>query len=362
MKIITVNINQAAYPVLIGKSMLNQLQALLKKQKLFNNLFIVIDQNVFNHHHSKIKSVFSGYREKIHYAVIPSGEKTKSDKELSKIYSALLNNNFGRDTTLIAIGGGVTGDIAGYAAATYMRGIQLVLVPTTLLAMIDSSIGGKTGINLKKRKNIIGAFFQPKLVINDINFLSTLPNREFDSALGELVKYGLISNNDFYSFLSDSIGKIKTLNKKSISYAIIESISIKAGVVSQDEFERKGIRKILNFGHTFAHAIESSLRFRVKHGEAVIAGILCALLLSNKIGLLHSSKLKKLLQLPCSIQIPPAVKRSDNQEVFEAMINDKKNRNEKILFVLMTDVGKIIVDVPANKKDIFYSLNKMKEL
>jgi 3-dehydroquinate synthase len=350
-----------SYPVLIGNSELNKLPEKLDEQKLFKNVLIVIDENVGRYYQTKIKSVFSNHSGKILYYILPSGEKTKSEKELRKIYDFLLKNNFGRDTVLIAIGGGVTGDLAGYAASTFMRGIQLVHVPTTFLAMIDSSIGGKAGINFIKKKNLIGAFYQPRLVFIDIMFLSTLPSREFKSALGELIKYGFISNKDFYNYLSNNLENVKSMNDLVIEEVIKESVSIKVGVIQQDEFEQRGIRKILNLGHTFAHAIESELGFRVKHGEAVTAGIICSLFLSNKIGLLETSKQKDLLRLPASVRLPAIIKKIDNQNVFDAMRSDKKNKDDKKMFVLISGIGNLLVDVPANKREIFYALNKMKQ-
>jgi 3-dehydroquinate synthetase len=241
-----------------------------------------------------------------------------------------------------------------------MRGIHLIHIPTTLLAMIDSSIGGKTGINFEKRKNIIGVFYQPRLVFIDTKFLTTLPQREINSAIGELIKYGLISNENFYDFLFKNTDKIKSLDIKAVSRSIIESVSIKAAIVSQDEFETKGIRKILNLGHTFAHAIESSMGFKIKHGEAVIIGIICALFLSRSYGLLKEEELKKLLHFPCSIAIPRSAKNFDNKAVIKAMINDKKNINDKIMFVLLTGPGQIIVDVPVEESTINYVLNRAK--
>ncbi len=361
MKKIIVKSGLNSYPVLICNSELNKLPEKLDKQKLFKNLLIVIDENVARYFQTKIKSVFSNHSGKICYYILPSGEKTKSEKELKKIYNFLLKNNFGRDTVLIAIGGGVTGDLAGYAASTFMRGIQLVHVPTTFLAMIDSSIGGKTGINFNKKKNIIGAFYQPRLVFIDTMFLSTLPLREFNSAWGELIKYGLIANKDFYNFLSDNLEKVKSLSDRVIKRAVEESVSIKAGVIQQDEFEQRGIRKILNFGHTFAHAIESELGFKIKHGEAVTAGIICSLFLSNKIRLLDKSKLKDLLRLPGSVRLPAIIKKINNQNVFDAMCSDKKNKDNKIMFVLISGIGNMLVDVPVNKRDIFYALDKINE-
>jgi 3-dehydroquinate synthase len=360
MKKIIVNSGNSNYPVIIDNSFFNKLPGILESFGVHNNLYIVIDQNVFKHYKELIVNTFSNSGNKIYYYILPSGESTKSEIHLKKIYKSLLENNFGRDTTLIAIGGGVTGDIAGYTAATYMRGIHLIHIPTTLLAMIDSSIGGKTGINFEKRKNIIGAFYQPRLVFIDTKFLTTLPQREINSAIGELIKYGLISNENFYDFLFKNTDKIKSLDIKAVSRSIIESVSIKAAIVSQDEFETKGIRKILNLGHTFAHAIESSMGFKIKHGEAVIIGIICALFLSRSYGLLKEEELKKLLHFPCSIAIPRSAKNFDNKAVIKAMINDKKNINDKIMFVLLTGPGQIIVDVPVEESTINYVLNRAK--
>jgi len=361
LKKVIIKTQQDSYPVTIGESYLDQLLKHLLNNNLFNSFFLVIDENVARYHLQEIQSAFSNCKGKISYVLFPSGEKSKSHTEIKKIHERLLAYNFGRDTTLISIGGGVTGDTAGYAASTYMRGIKLVHIPTTLLSMIDSAIGGKTGINFKGRKNIIGAFYQPRLVFIDTMFLSSLPHRELNSALGELLKYGLISNKEFYNFLKDKIESIKSSDKRTIKKAIIESVKIKAGVVQQDEFEKSGLRKILNFGHTFAHALESTLGFRIKHGEAVTAGIVCALFLSSKLGLLTTEKLQKLLYLPIKIDIPHIIKKVEEEKIIEAMYSDKKNKEEKIMFVLISYIGKIVVDVPAEKKDVVFAIKSMKD-
>jgi len=361
MKKIRIKTHQGFSAVTIGNSYIDQLFTLLEKNNLHHSLFLVIDENVAHYHLGVIQSAFSQYKGKISYTLLSSGERVKSYTELIKIHERLTNYNFGRESTLIAIGGGVTGDTAGYAAAAYLRGIQLVHIPTTLLAMIDSAIGGKTGINFKGRKNVIGAFHQPRLVFVDTMFLSSLPQTEFNSALGELTKYGLISNQEFHHYLTENIEKINSSENRSIEKAIIESIKIKAGVVEQDEFEQRGLRKILNLGHTFAHAFESNLGFRIKHGEAVTAGIVCALFLSHKLGLLTSTKLEKLLSLPKKINVPRKIKSVEDGKIIKAMYSDKKNREDKIMFVLISDIGKIVVDVPVEKQNIIFAINKMKE-
>jgi len=356
---IKIKSSRQTYPVLIDNSFISELPGILKKINIHNNLFIVIDENVFRYHQKIIKETFSNFGDKIYYFILPAGEASKSDKNLRMIYNSLLKNNFGRDSTLIAIGGGVTGDIAGYAAATYMRGINLVHVPTSLLAMIDSSIGNKTGINFKKRKNIIGSFCQPQLVFMDTDFLNTLPQRELISAAGEIIKYGIIAGNNFFSFLYNNFEKIISLDNKILTKVITESVSIKAGVVSRDEFEVKGIRKILNLGHTFAHAFESSTDFDIKHGEAVIKGIICSLYLSNNEGLLSKKEFNKMIRIACSQDIP-RFSKMDNVKIANAMMNDKKNINDKLMFVLSAGTGKIIVDYPIEKDVISKVLDKVR--
>lgn len=361
MKKVIVKTASKTYPVVISNSNLNQLPHFLSKEKLPGNLFVVVDKNVFKFHSKTIKSIFKNYNGKIHFYQIPSGEKYKSKEQLENIYESLLKNHYGRDTTLIAFGGGVTGDLAAFAASTYMRGLPFINVPTTLLAMIDSAIGGKTGINFNEKKNIIGTFYQPQLVFIDTKFLETLPESEFSSALGELIKYGLISNKAFLDFLTKNFDKIKSKEKDSINHAITESVKFKAGVVSQDEFERKGIRKILNLGHTFAHGFESNLKFRIKHGEAVTAGIVCALFLSEKIKLLNSNVIDNLLVLPSKIKMSKQIQKLNYESVFEIMMSDKKVEDGQLKLVLISGIGESIVDAPALKKDVFFAIDKMKK-
>lgn len=361
MKKIVVKTSLKSYPVLISNSKLNELVKELIKNNLPNNLFVVIDENVYKYHSKKIKDIFKNFPGRIYYNCIPSGEKYKSEYQLKNIYNTLLENHFGRDTTLVTFGGGVAGDLAAYAASTYMRGLPFVNVPTTLLAMIDSAIGGKTGMNFGGRKNIIGTFYQPELVFIDTMFLDTLPPREFSSALGEIIKYGLISNKSYLDFLSKNFDGLKSKKKNIINYAIRESVQFKAGVVSQDEFETKGIRKILNLGHTFAHGFESELKFKLKHGEAVTAGLVCALFLSAGTGLLNSVFVEKLLKLPAQIKMPIHIQNVQNESVYEIMRSDKKVRGGELKFVLISDIGKTIVDVPAEKDNVFDAIKKMKK-
>ena len=356
-----VALKENPYPVFIGNGILNHIEGFLEEYRINKNLLLIIDKNVENAHPGKIEKLFKNRKRKVNYYYLKPGENSKSYLELNKIYSYLLSNNYGRDTAIIAVGGGVTGDLAGYAASTFMRGIQLVHIPTTLLAAVDSSIGGKTGINFEKKKNMIGAFYQPKFILTDIDLLKTLPRAEITSGLGEIVKYAFLSDKKFYSFVSDNYEKIYAYDYDALEKIIFDSTSIKAAVVKQDEKE-SGLRKILNLGHTFAHAFETKLDFKIKHGEAVDAGIISAIFLSYNIGLIRKDQVQALLSLPLMIKIPPKVKGLDKVSLIEIMMHDKKNRNEKIKFVLLSGIGKIILDAEAKENEIIKSLNKMEEV
>ncbi|HZW40441.1 MAG: 3-dehydroquinate synthase [Syntrophothermus sp.] len=358
MKKVKVSLYKHSYPVFIGESSFLSLDT--KLDKLSKNLFLVVDKNVEKFHGKTLNKVFSEF-DKVEKHIIKHGEKSKSQNELNKIYSDLLENNFSRDTTLISIGGGVTGDVAGMAASTFMRGINLVHIPTTLLSSVDSSIGGKTGINFEDVKNVIGTFYQPKLVLIDPLFLRTLPPKEYQSGLGEIIKYGLLSNYHFFFYVNNNLHDIMNRNSKVLEDVIYKTASLKASIVAQDEKDNN-VRQILNLGHTFGHAIETNSNFKVTHGDAVMAGIIAALLMSYKKGFLLKSRLDMFLKLLNRIKLPKIIQNLDNEKMYKVMSQDKKNKGGKIKFVLLADIGNVLIDIEANKKEIFYSLDNMKEL
>ncbi len=361
MNKINVFLKESSYPIYVGENTFSKIYDLISNLNLYKNILVIIDKNVYEFHNKKIFSAFKSYNIKKNFYLLNSGENIKSYRELNKIYSFLLKNNYGRDSLIIAVGGGVTGDLAGFAAATYMRGIQIIHVPTTLLAMVDSSIGGKTGINFDKKKNMIGSFYQPKFVLIDTNFLFTLPKSEITSGVGEVIKYAYLSDLNFFNFITKELENILLLDKKTLIKTIVGSDKIKAAVVSQDEKET-GLRKILNLGHTFAHSFETELNFSIKHGEAVIAGIICALILSNKLGFLSNFGLKNFLELPLRVNLPSKFYGLNKENLYNIMLHDKKNRNGKIKFVLLSKVGELLLDVEANKNDFFYSIREMDKL
>ena len=357
MKKINVSVKEKTYPVFIGNSILDLLPNLINDMGLNKNLFVVADENVLELYKEDINDAFAGYSPKIYFHKLKSGESTKSFDHLARIFSSLIKEKFGRDTLLVAIGGGVTGDLAGYAAAGYMRGIQLVHIPTTIISACDSSIGGKTGINFNRLKNIIGAFYQPELVLIDTKFLRSLPVEEINSGVGELIKYAFLTNRNFYNYINRNFEKIYSFNTNVLNKLIYESVLFKGSVVTKDEKE-SGLRKILNFGHTFAHAFESQANLKLKHGEAVIAGIISVLHLSNKTGLLSNQNLERLIKLPLKVKLPDGFLTKDFNSIYNFMSGDKKNRGGQIRFILLSDIGKIITDIEVTKNDIIYAIEK----
>jgi 3-dehydroquinate synthase len=358
LKKAVVQLPERNYSIFIGSNNLEFLTKEVKNQNLHKNIFVIVDSNAAKHYLAEIKIILD--REfRTDYFILPSGEKYKAQSQLGKIYSRLIDNNFGRDTLIIAAGGGVTGDLAGFAASTFMRGVQLVQLPTTILAAVDSSVGGKTGINFYNRKNMIGTFYQPRFVLIDTDFFVTLPKAERTSGLGEIIKYAFISDRNFYEYIKNNLSSIYSIQKEIVEKIIYNCVSIKAEVVSCDEKE-SGLRRILNFGHTFAHAIESDLKFKVKHGEAVIAGITAALFLSNILGILNNLKLKEFLNFLSKIKLSSKIEAFNNENLVHLMKSDKKIIGGKIKFVLLSDIGSLILDADADKAQILAALNKTK--
>ncbi len=354
---ININLPQNGYDVFVGNKILKQLHKKIKTSNLHSNLFVVVDSNVYKLYSSDIDGIITSHKGKINILIIEVNEKLKSFNTMQKIYKSLLENDYSRDTLLIAIGGGIIGDICGFVAATFSRGIQYIQVPTTLLSTVDSSVGGKTGINFGNTKNIIGAFNQPNFVLIDIDFIQTLNTEELLSGLGEVVKYAFLTNKDFYKYVVKNISKVFEKNPRVLKRIINESVKFKGDVVVSDEKET-GNRKILNLGHTFAHAFEVETKYKLKHGQAVIVGIASALFLSFKLGYITEAKLLKLLELIYLFKNEISFGIINKENAISVMQRDKKNRDGKIKFVLLKDIGNIIIDVEASRNEIIYALEK----
>ncbi|MEW6506479.1 MAG: 3-dehydroquinate synthase [Bacteroidota bacterium] len=358
MKKFEIKTSSKLYPVYYESGLFQKLNLLIAKHDLKQNTFIIIDQNVYKYHNEKIDSFISRLNVKVCLYSINPSEINKSHTQLNDIYSALIENGFGRDTLIVAIGGGITGDIAGFAASTFSRGVNIIHVPTTLLAMVDSSIGGKTGINFESTKNIIGTFYQPDFVLIDTDFLKTLPEEEFICGLGEVIKYSLLIGNGFLKEIKKSLSKSLKLDKKLLLDSIDTCIKFKSGIVEKDEKELNGLRKVLNLGHTFAHAIEVERGHTIKHGQSVIIGLTCSLYLSKKLGILNEKLFKEYLSLFLLAKEKIRLPFFYPVKIYEIMKRDKKAANNKLKFVLLKEAGNILIDVEASKHLVLDSINE----
>ena len=340
------------YPIIIGSNLMENFSKILKKNSIkFNKCLVVVDKRVPKKMVSKMLRSMS--KKKIYKFYLVANEKNKNQKSIDKIIDILLDKNFSRKDCLISIGGGITGDISGYASSIFKRGIQFINIPTTLLSQVDSSVGGKTGINSKYGKNQIGSFYHPKTVISDIRFLRTLPRREIICGYGEVLKHSLILNRKFYEYLNMNIKDILNLKSPFIEKAIFESCKIKKKIVEKDENE-KSLRKILNFGHTFAHAFEATLGFskRLNHGEAVILGMICALKFSLVNKILKKNDHHSVISHIEKSNIPSRIKKyfsiKDVNKILFFMVKDKKNISKKINLILLRKIGSTIINNEYN--------------
>ena len=347
---LNVALGDRAYPIHIGSGLLTQPALILPHLKR-KQVAIVTNTTVAPLYLEKIAKSLRDNGVSIVEIILPDGEAYKNSDTLNLIYDALLKNRCERSTTLIALGGGVIGDLTGYAAATYLRGVPFIQIPTTLLSQVDSSVGGKTGINHPLGKNMIGAFYQPKLVLADIDTLQTLPKRELSAGMAEVIKYGLIRDADFFDWLETNINALMALDEAVISYAIYRSCQNKAEVVAADEHET-GERALLNLGHTFGHAIENAMGYGVwLHGEAVAAGTMLAADLSQRMGWLNDADLQRIHALLTASSLPLRAPNLGAKKYLDLMANDKKVADGKIRLVLQQGIGKAVItsDYDADK-------------
>lgn len=357
LKKINVRTKSNSYDVLIGQNVFSQLIKDLNKTDF--KVLVVCDSNVYKLHKTRIDDLLNS-KENFYIYAFNSTERNKDLRNTELIYKFLTQNNFSRKDSIIALGGGIVGDVAGFVAATYMRGISFYQVPTTLLSMVDSSVGGKTGVNFLEVKNLIGAFYQPEKVYADLNFLETLPLKEIISGAGEIFKNAFLADEENYLLIRNKLAKLLS-EKKFDENLVARCIKLKAAVVENDEKEMSGLRKVLNLGHTFAHAFESTMKFQIKHGEAVIAGIFASLIVSKKLGLVSESELKKYLS---DFQFLPINKKLFNIDlgtVIKFMKSDKKTSEGKIKLVLISKPGNVLIDVSVKEQLVKKSLEELFE-
>jgi len=343
-RMITVNVElgERAYPIHIGADLIGQ-TALFAPHIAGNSVTIVTNTTVDPLYGDKLRAALAPLGKQVSTVVLPDGEANKNLETLNLIFDALLGSRADRKTTLIALGGGVIGDMTGFAAACYMRGVPFIQVPTTLLSQVDSSVGGKTGINHPLGKNMIGAFYQPQAVIADIGALRTLPGRELAAGVAEVIKTGAIADAGFFSWIEANIEALNRCESDALTEAVKRSCEIKASVVAQDEREG-GLRAILNFGHTFGHAIEAGLGYgEWLHGEAVGCGMVMAADLSVRMGYLESAQRKRLVDVIVAAHLPTKAPALGEARYVELMQIDKKAEAGAIKFILLKRFGETLI-------------------
>ena len=342
MQTLQVSLGNRSYPIHVGTGLISQADLILPHLKR-KQVAIVTNTTVAPLYLQKLAKPLRDAGVSVVEIILPDGEAYKNSETLNQIYDALLQNRCERTATLIALGGGVIGDLTGYAAATYLRGVPFIQIPTTLLSQVDSSVGGKTGINHPLGKNMIGAFYQPKLVLADIDTLKTLPQRELSAGIAEVIKYGLIRDADFFDWLETNMSKLMGLDEAVTSYAIYRSCKNKAEVVAADEHEA-GERALLNLGHTFGHAIENAMGYGIwLHGEAVAAGTMLAADLSQRMGWLKAQDLARIEALFKAAKLPTAAPALGVDKYIDLMGMDKKVQDGKIRLVLQQGIGKAVI-------------------
>ncbi len=339
---IPVALAERSYEIEIGRGTLGNAASFLRQRRSIKHVVVVSDSTVGPLHAQRLVDglVHAGLR--VDLLIVPAGETSKCVAQIEKLWHEMAKCNADRKTAVVAIGGGVIGDLAGFLAATYTRGLSFFQIPTTLLAQVDSSVGGKVGINLPAAKNIVGAFWQPVGVLIDLDVLKTLPEREYRSGLAEVVKYGVIMDAPFFEYLELHVEGLIARDGEVLEYVVAQCCRLKAQVVTQDEREETGIRAILNYGHTFGHAIEQVGGYgALLHGEAVAIGMVCASQLAEKLGRIPAEITKRQVELLKKLELPIAIGALDDEALLAAMQHDKKTESGRLRFVLPSRMGHV---------------------
>ncbi len=349
-----VNLGKRSYDILIGEGLLASAGEHIYAATGDGTCWIISDENVAPHYLDTVTRSLSEKDLKVAEIILPAGEEHKNFNTVEALVNAVLDGRPERNSTLLALGGGVVGDITGFAASQILRGINYIQIPTTLLAQVDSSVGGKTGVNTKHGKNLAGTFYQPRLVLADTTVLDTLPKRELLAGYAEVVKYGLIRDSNFFDWLEQNGEAVIAGDREARKHAVKTSCAAKAAIVAEDEFET-GVRALLNFGHTFGHALEAETGFGASllHGEAVAIGMIMALNLSVRMGLCPAENLYRATAHFMEIGLPVSVTNRKNQKwdaskLIEHMAHDKKVKDGKIRFILIRAIGDALVNHDAN--------------
>ena len=344
------------YPIIIGLNIINEISNLLKSNNIsFEKSLIIFDSKIPKKKLDILKKKILSKKKIVHF--FNASEKNKNLKNVNLILDKLFKFNFNRNDCIISFGGGITGDVSGFAASIFKRGLKFINIPTTLLSQVDSSIGGKTGVNNRHGKNLIGSFMQPDMVVSDINLLSSLPKREIICGYGEILKHSIIKNKNTFNYLNKNFLKILNLKSPFIERSIADSCKVKKSIVEKDEKE-KNLRKILNLGHTFAHAYEATLSYskKLNHGEAVILGIISSAKFSYENNILSKNDYKQIMlhtsKLNLKTDLNYYFKKKDINLIIKYMKSDKKNNSSKINLILIKRIGKVVIGSKYNESKI----------
>ncbi|MBX3414106.1 MAG: 3-dehydroquinate synthase [Pirellulales bacterium] len=352
-QVVRVELAERGYDICLGSGNLAQLGERLTALRPVSHAVIVTDEHVEDPFALDVAETLSQRGIAVDVLVVEPGEETKSLDSVCELWQKLLELKADRKTVVVAVGGGVIGDLAGFAAAGFARGLGFVQVPTTLLAQVDSSVGGKTGVNLPGAKNIVGAFWQPMLVLIDTEVLASLPEREYLAGLAEVVKYGVILDADFFAYLEANVRGILARDPAVLRHIIARSCELKADVVRQDEREETGLRAVLNYGHTFCHAFEAVTGYgQYLHGEAVSIGMVCASRLAERLGRIPADMTSRQMKLLTALGLPIEVPEVDVDELLASMSHDKKVEHGRLRFVLPTRMGHVELVGNVSRDDV----------
>lgn len=350
MNLIKVNLGDRAYDIHIGKNVIKKLPALIKPTASDTPMFVVTQKKINKLHGRKLAAILRPLSKKVLFYEVPDSEKAKSFPIYIKTIRSLARFAKKTKPLVLALGGGVVGDLAGFVASAYTRGVPYIQIPTTLLGQVDSAIGGKVAIDIKEAKNIVGNFYQPKMVICDINFLKTLPEKELRNGLVEIVKYGIIKDRSLFEYLEKNLRRVLKRSESALEYVITRSCGIKARVVEEDEFDTKGLRAILNFGHTLGHAIEAASRYSqsVTHGRAVASGMVMASLIALKRKMITKKDHERICKLIKKITSKTKIKKMKRKNILTALSFDKKFVYGVNRFILPKRIGiaQIVDNIP----------------
>lgn len=350
MKRIRVSLGERSYEILIGHGLISNCGSLIKRLNIGRDAVVVTNSRLSNLYKKALTRTLKKNGITAHFEIVPNSEKSKSISVATALLNRLSRYDLHKRIFIIALGGGVVGDLAGFVASVYKRGVPYIQIPTTLLAQVDSSIGGKVGIDLPIGKNLVGSFYQPKVVITDVSAIKTLPARQVRNGLAEIVKYGIVRDAGLFKFLESNFSRILGLEKKALEHVVSRSSKIKAEVVSRDELDTRGVRAALNYGHTLGHAIESASGYskRYNHGEAVALGMLIAGRIAVELGMLKETDARRAEDLIRKVGLPTSVKGVAASKIYASHLHDKKFIGRHNRFVLATRIGgvKIVERIP----------------